>query len=78
MKCPKCKTDNPKNAKFCIECGHNFSIPHKKTLQELSIEQKIDKIQRYLPKGLAEKILSQRGKIEGEHKQITVMFCVGF
>jgi predicted ATPase/class 3 adenylate cyclase len=36
---------------------------------------KIDKIQRYLPKGLTEKILAQRDKIEGERKQVTVMFC---
>jgi len=33
------------------------------------------KIQQYLPKGLTEKILAQRGKIEGERKQVTVMFC---
>jgi class 3 adenylate cyclase/tetratricopeptide (TPR) repeat protein len=24
MKCPKCQTDNPEGAKFCIECGHKF------------------------------------------------------
>jgi len=29
----------------------------------------------YLPKGLTEKILSQRDRIEGECKQVTVMFC---
>jgi len=33
------------------------------------------KIQCYLPKGLTEKILAQRGKIEGERKQVTVIFC---
>jgi class 3 adenylate cyclase len=41
----------------------------------LSFEEKIDQIQRYLPKGLTGKILAQRGKIEGERKHITVMFC---
>jgi class 3 adenylate cyclase len=35
----------------------------------------MDKIQRYLPKGLTEKILAQKDKIEGERKQVTVMFC---
>jgi class 3 adenylate cyclase len=34
-----------------------------------------DKIQRYLPKDLKEKILAQQEKIEGERKQVTVMFC---
>ena len=36
--------------------------------------QEIEKIQKYLPKGIAEKILAQKDKIEGEHKQVTVMF----
>jgi class 3 adenylate cyclase len=41
----------------------------------LSPEQKIEKIQKYLPKGIAEKILAQRDRIEGERKQVTVIFC---
>jgi len=28
-----------------------------------------------LPRGLAEKVLAQRDKIEGERKQVTVLFC---
>jgi adenylate cyclase len=40
-----------------------------------SIDEKIEKIQRYLPKGLTGKILAQRGEIEGERKQVAVMFC---
>jgi len=39
------------------------------------LENKIDKIQRYMPQGLTEKILAQKSKIEGERKQVTVMFC---
>lgn len=41
----------------------------------MSFDEKINKIQRYLPKGLLKKILSQKDKIEGERKQVTVMFC---
>ena len=33
-----------------------------------------DKIQCFLPKGLTEKILSQRDKIEGEKRRVTIMF----
>ena len=33
------------------------------------------KIQRYLPGGLTEKILSQKSRIEGERREVTVMFC---
>ena len=39
------------------------------------LENKIDKIQRYMPQGLTERILSQKDRIEGERRQITVMFC---
>jgi class 3 adenylate cyclase len=43
--------------------------------KELSFDEKLQKIQKYLPGGLNEKILSQRGKIEGERRQVTVMFA---
>ncbi len=49
--------------------------PTESTPKDLSFDEKLEKIQRYLPKGLTEKILSQRDKIEGERKQVTVMFC---
>ena len=80
MQCSKCKTDNPEGAKFCIECGHNLSLPSKKVPKIYSVDEKIKKLQKYLPKGLTEIILSQKEKIEGERKQVTVMFCdmVGF
>jgi class 3 adenylate cyclase len=50
-------------------------VPSKQAAKELSFDEKLDKIQRYLPKGITEKILSQRDRIEGERKQVTVMFC---
>ena len=84
MKCPKCQTENPDDAQFCIECGkrmefhypkceaitpptgkfckacgHNLSLPSEPPPKELTVDEKLDKIQRYLPKGLTEKILSQ-------------------
>jgi predicted ATPase/class 3 adenylate cyclase len=73
--CPKCNSSNPPGFKFCGECGHNLTIPTEPTSKDLSFDEKIEKIQRYLPKGLTEKILGQRDKIEGERKQVTVMFC---
>ena len=73
--CPKCNSANPPLFKFCGECGHNLTLPSEPAPKELSFDEKLDKIQRYLPKGLTEKILTQRDKIEGERKQVTVMFC---
>jgi len=75
IKCPSCGAFIPLGRKFCGECGHNLTLPSEPTPRDLSFDEKLDKIQRYLPKGLTEKILSQRDKIEGERKQVTVMFC---
>jgi len=73
--CPNCGGVNPSKYKFCGECGHDLALSLTPTQKEVSFDEKLDKIQRYLPKGLSEKILAQRNKIEGEHKQVTVMFC---
>ena len=73
--CPSCNFSNPLQFTFCGNCGHDLSIPSPPALKELSFDEKIEKIQRYLPKGLTEKVLSQRDRIEGERKQVTVMFC---
>jgi class 3 adenylate cyclase/tetratricopeptide (TPR) repeat protein len=75
LMCPQCGLENLPSDKFCGECGHNLTLPSEQPLEDLSFDEKLDKIQRYLPKGLTEKILSQRNKIEGERKQVTVMFC---
>jgi len=73
--CARCGVTNLPTFKFCGECGHNLSVPSEPAPREPSLDEKFAKIQRYLPTGLAEKILSQRDKIEGERKQVTVMFC---
>ena len=80
MKCPHCHFENPEGAKFCNECGNRMAPGSELSSQLLSFEKKLEKIQRYLPEGLTEKIINQKDKIEGERKQVTVMFCdmVGF
>lgn len=75
LSCPKCSSENSPGDKFCGECGHELSLPAKPVPKELSFDEKLQKIQKYLPGGLTEKILAQRGKIEGERKQVTVMFA---
>jgi hypothetical protein len=75
MKCPKCKSENREEAKFCDECGHNLTSAPAPGSPHPSVDDRIEKIERFLPKGLTEKILGQRDKIEDERKQVTVMFC---
>ncbi|MBU2646392.1 zinc ribbon domain-containing protein, partial [bacterium] len=71
--CGNCQTLNPPGSKFCIECGTDLSRANTPDLS--SLDEKIDKIQRYLPAGLTQKILAQRDRIEGERKIVTVLFC---
>ena len=77
--CPECNFSNEPTFRFCAKCGHNLTLPSesspKPSPKDLSFDEKLDKIQKYLPKGITEKILSQRDRIEGERKQVTVMFC---
>ena len=80
VNCPSCGSAPPPGYKFCNKCGHDLQKPSEEPPSNLSFDQKLAKIQKYLPKGLTEKILSQRDRIEGERKQVTVLFCdmVGF
>ena len=73
--CSSCGKINPLSSKFCNECGYNLTLSKEPPKKELSFDEKLAKIQRYLPKDLTQKILAQRDKIEGERKQVTVMFC---
>ncbi len=72
--CPSCNFANPPEFRFCGKCGQNLSPPEL-VPKRLSFDEKLAKIQRYLPKDLIQRILAQRDKIEGERKQVTVMFC---
>jgi len=73
--CPNCRFDNPGDFKYCGNCGRNLSHSDSPHSPPPSTDDKLARIARYLPGGIVEKILSQRDKIEGEKKQVTVMFC---
>jgi class 3 adenylate cyclase/tetratricopeptide (TPR) repeat protein len=75
LACPQCGAEAIPGDKFCGKCGQSLALPPGQLPIEPSLDEKIAKIQKYLPKGLTEKILAQRDRIEGERKQVTVMFC---
>jgi class 3 adenylate cyclase/tetratricopeptide (TPR) repeat protein len=75
MICPNCNAEYCSPSKFCGDCGHELTQPSPAIPKDLSFDEKITKLQRYLPSGITEKILSQRDRIEGEKRQVTVMFC---
>jgi len=63
--CTQCGYENLPRDKFCGECGHNLTLSPAPTSKDLSFDEKIEKIQKYLPEGLTDKILAQRDRIEG-------------
>src|SRR5947208_6390759 len=64
MRCPNCSTELPDSAKFCLECG-----------RDLRGRSEFASPAAYTPKHLAERILTSRAVLEGERKQVTVLFC---
>jgi class 3 adenylate cyclase len=60
---------------FCGKCGYELTASSDLSSQAHSLEEKLARIQRYLPESLAKKILAQKDRIEGERRQVTIMFC---
>ena len=68
--CTICGTPAPPTAKFCSECGDHLA-PDASSAQR----RRFGSPKSYTPKHLASKILTARTAIEGERKQISVLFA---
>ena len=75
LTCAQCDHLNLPVSKFCENCGFKLMEASGPISRELSYDEKLRNIQKYLPEGLREKILSQKDRIEGERKQVTVLFA---
>ena len=73
--CSKCNSVNPPQFKFCGQCGNDLSLAFEPIRKELSPDEKLEKIQKYFPQGIMDKILSQGDKVEGERRHVTVLFA---
>src|SRR5215470_867841 len=68
--CPNCGTPLPAAAKFCVECAHPLAGPGPTPTQP-----RFASPEAYTPRHLAEKILTSKNALEGERKQVTVLFA---
>ena len=66
--CPSCRFENAPAAKFCGGCGARLTGAAAPAVTQPAPES-------YTPKPLAERILRSRGALEGERKQVTVLFA---
>jgi len=63
--CPRCAALNPRGQKFCDICGEPLS----------SVGGPARDARAYTPRYLVDKILTTRSAIEGERKQVSVLFA---
>jgi predicted ATPase/class 3 adenylate cyclase len=91
MKCPRCHHENPLLQKFCGECGARLvaaclacgasNLPGQRFCGDCGAvlvpepEAASASPESYTPKHLAEKILTSKAALEGERKQVTVLFA---
>ncbi len=61
--CPQCSFANPPHFKFCGECGTQLAAQETSQPKELSIEEKLDKIQRPSLRNLVLEKVSSSGKL---------------
>ena len=66
--CPSCGFSNEAGEKFCGGCGQPLASPQQ-------VATKFSSPEVYTPKHLAEKILTSKSALEGERKQVTVLFA---
>jgi class 3 adenylate cyclase/tetratricopeptide (TPR) repeat protein len=91
MRCPQCGYDNGAELKFCGQCGTRLALlcsgcgahnsPGQKFCGECGARLASITAARppspdsYTPKHLAERILTSKAALEGERKQVTVLFA---
>jgi class 3 adenylate cyclase/tetratricopeptide (TPR) repeat protein len=91
VKCPRCQSENREGVRFCEECGSRLALtcagcgaemlPDKRFCGACGTPVAAPPVERYAspqgytPKHLADKILTTRATLEGERKQVTVLFA---
>src|SRR5262249_40102174 len=68
--CQACGAELPAQARFCFACAHPVGAPASTPAQPSPPAPA-----SYTPHHLAERILTSRGALEGERKQVTVLFA---
>jgi class 3 adenylate cyclase/tetratricopeptide (TPR) repeat protein len=80
--CPACQQANPPGARFCIACGNSLTASGQPASTPAAAPEPTSASDRataspdsYTPDHLAAKILAARAGLEGERKQVTILFA---
>ncbi len=68
LACGSCGAELPGAARFCLQCGQVLAATTAAPVRSPAPET-------YTPKHLAEKILTSKAALQGERKQVTVLFA---
>jgi class 3 adenylate cyclase/tetratricopeptide (TPR) repeat protein len=68
--CAQCGSAVAPAAKFCSECAHPTGVA-----ASFASAARLDSAESYVPRHLAERILTSKAALEGERKQVTVLFA---
>ncbi|HKN14530.1 MAG TPA: zinc ribbon domain-containing protein, partial [Candidatus Binatus sp.] len=79
LKCPRCSATVSTGARFCGACGNQLATPDAPHPEPSSAKPRATSVRAdafvpEVPGHLAEKILSGRAALEGERRQVTVLF----
>jgi len=75
VRCAGCGHSNPAGSRFCNHCGQAFGSGAPTAAVPDSPPPAPPSVAAYTPKHLAEKILKNRSALEGERRQVTVLFA---
>ena len=75
LRCPSCNAELPSGANFCNECGKPVTSTTPAPAPPPPGPQVFASPETYTPRHLAEKILTSKSALEGERKQVTVLFA---
>jgi class 3 adenylate cyclase len=71
IQCPQCQHENSATTRVCEECGQCLTPPAPAAASPVALAPS----QAYTPPHLAEKIRMSKSVLEGERKQVTVLFA---
>ena len=74
MRCDRCDHENPDGQNFCGACGARLTSETASTITGVP-QRGASSPRSYTPAHLAQRILKDRTALEGERKQVTVLFC---
>ena len=75
-RCSRCGADFPAGKKFCGDCGAEMQVSGSGSqVSGPNTQHPTPDPHSYTPKHLADKILQSKSALEGERKQVTVLFA---